>query len=85
MYLFHEPVEHKVEVEVVFIHGLQLVGSSKEAYVTSWLARGGVGNNCWPSTWLVGKFPNARILSISYDANAFKTATQGRMDYWGRS
>lgn len=80
VYLFHEPVEQKPEVEIVFIHGLQLGGSSKEAYLTTWLARDGTGDNCWPTTWLAGKFPNARILSLSYDVNALQSATHGWRD-----
>jgi hypothetical protein len=75
-------VEHKLEVEIVFIHGLNFDDDSKKPYVTTWLARDETVDNCWPSTWLVEKFPNARILSISYDANVWITATEGRFDLY---
>ncbi len=77
VYAFYEPQE-QVDVEIVFIHDLEFDGC-KEAYWKTWLARDGTQDNCWPETWLVEKFPHARILSLSYDANVVQTSTSGRM------
>ena len=77
VYSLHEP-EGRPEVEMVFIHGLQ--GSIEDAYWTTWLGRDKSEDNCWPMTWLAGKFPKARILSVSYDANrALKSSSLGTM------
>jgi hypothetical protein len=80
VYSLHEP-EGRAEVEMVFIHGLQ--GSIEDAYWTTWLARDGSEDNCWPMTWLAAKFPKARILSVSYDANrALKSSSSETMDLY---
>ncbi|KAG0578369.1 hypothetical protein KC19_4G017700 [Ceratodon purpureus] len=79
VYSFYEP-EGRPQVEVVFIHSLQLDGDIEKAYWTTWLTRGRPEVNCWPMTWLPRRFPNARILSLSYDASLLRTATTGRMD-----
>jgi hypothetical protein len=80
VYSFYEP-EGLPEAEIVFIHGLQLAEVDiKNAYSTTWFARDGTEDNCWPMTWLPKKFPNVRILSLSYDASSLKTTTTGRMD-----
>lgn len=78
VYLFHEPpIDQQTEVEIIFLHGLQL-GEYKDAYWKTWRSRD--GSTCWPTTWLSSKFPNARILSLSYDSSARKTAKTGNMD-----
>ncbi|CAM6123934.1 unnamed protein product [Calypogeia fissa] len=57
------------EVDIVFFHGLY-VGDSKDAHWKAWLSSSGI---LWPRT-LLGqrKFPNARILSVSYDSSIRK-------------
>jgi hypothetical protein len=83
VYSLHEP-EGRPEVEMVFIHGLQ--GSIEDAYWTTWLARDKSEDNCWPMTWLAAKFPKARILSVSYDANrALNSSSSGSMDLHPRA
>ena len=78
VYLFHEPpIDQQIEVEIIFLHGLQL-GEYKDAYWKTWQSRD--GSTCWPTTWLSSKFPNARILSLSYDSSARKTAKTGNLD-----
>jgi len=80
VYCLHEP-EGTFEVEIVFIHGLQLAKDDlTNAYKRTWLVRGGTKDECWPMTWLPKKFPNARILSLSYDASLWRTSTTGTMD-----
>ncbi|KAG0564104.1 hypothetical protein KC19_8G083000 [Ceratodon purpureus] len=83
VYSLYEP-EGQPEVEIVFIHGLQL-GHSEDAYEhaywTTWLARDGSQDNCWPQTWLAAVYPKARVLSISYNASrALRSYSSGAMD-----
>jgi len=80
VYCLHEP-DKKCEAEIVFIHGLQLAPDDlTNAYWKAWVVRDGTKDECWPMTWLPKKFPNARILSLSYDASLRRTSTTGRMD-----
>ncbi|KAG0608147.1 hypothetical protein M758_8G082400 [Ceratodon purpureus] len=79
VYSLYEP-EGQPELEMVFIHGLQS-GDFKDAYWTTWLARDGSQDNCWPQTWLASVFPKARVLSISYDASrALRSSSSGTLD-----
>ena len=80
MYLLHAPKGGKPEIEIVFIHGLQ-VSDFGNAYWETWTTVDENGErHCWPMTWLVEEIPQARILSLSYDSSALRTRTQGRMD-----
>jgi hypothetical protein len=80
VYCLHEP-DGKFEAEIVFIHGLQLAQDDlTNAYWKAWLVRDGTEDECWPMTWLPKKFPNAQILSLSYDASLLRTSTTGMMD-----
>ncbi|KAG0557103.1 hypothetical protein KC19_11G102400 [Ceratodon purpureus] len=83
VYSLYEP-EGQPEVEIVFIHGLQSddpKDACNDAYWTTWLARDGSQDNCWPQTWLAAVYPKARVLSISYDASrALKSTSSGAMD-----
>ncbi|KAG0566596.1 hypothetical protein KC19_7G075900 [Ceratodon purpureus] len=85
VYSLHEP-EGKPEVEIIFINGQSKQGIStpyEKAYWTTWLARDGSSDNCWPKTWLAEEFPRARILSVSYDVNlALKSSESGTMDLY---
>jgi triacylglycerol esterase/lipase EstA (alpha/beta hydrolase family) len=82
VYCLHEP-EGMFEVEIVFIHGLQLTKDDlTNAYQKAWLVRDGTKDECWPMTWLPKKFLNARILSLSYDASLWRTSTTGMMDLY---
>jgi triacylglycerol esterase/lipase EstA (alpha/beta hydrolase family) len=64
-------------VEVLFFHGFQLGEDYKEAYLTAWRCGDG---SIWPQTWLVEKFPGARILSVSYNAAVLKGRKKGTFD-----
>lgn len=82
VHLLSEPIAGPPEIEIVFIHGLQF-SEYRDAYWKTWIA--GVkdedGNEfCWPKTWLGKEFPRARIVSLSYDSSAWRTAQQGLMD-----
>jgi len=81
VYKLREP-SIPLEVEIVFLHGLQLYGFD-EAYWKTWIAgkKGADGKEfCWPIAWLSKDLPGARIWSISYDSSAFKTRTTGNWD-----
>ncbi|KAG0600938.1 hypothetical protein M758_11G072100 [Ceratodon purpureus] len=75
---FYKP--KTVQLEVVFIHGLEQ-GKCEDAYWKTW-ARDGMPENLWPRTWLPKEFPSARVLALSYDASIKRTATHGRMDLY---
>ncbi|KAL2645185.1 hypothetical protein R1flu_012772 [Riccia fluitans] len=40
------------------------------------------GSKCWLNTWLVERFPQARILSVSYDSGSRESDSQGRVDMY---
>ncbi|KAL2645325.1 hypothetical protein R1flu_012912 [Riccia fluitans] len=40
------------------------------------------GSECWLNTWLVERFPQARILSVSYDSGSRESNSQGRVDMY---
>lgn len=70
------------EMEVVFIHGLQ-ISDDTEAYWKTWVAeeKDENGNGViWPIAWLRDEFPRTRILSLCYDSSTLKTKTKGRID-----
>ncbi|KAG0588337.1 hypothetical protein KC19_2G235800 [Ceratodon purpureus] len=78
VFRFHQP-EGRVQLEVVFVHGL-VDGNNGDAYWKTWLARDGTPNNVWPMTWLPAEFPFAQVYALKYDASIKQTATDGRMD-----
>ncbi|KAG0631201.1 hypothetical protein M758_1G234900 [Ceratodon purpureus] len=83
VYLLYEP-KGTPEIDIVFIHGLQL-SQYKDAYWKTWstVPKDETGKEiCWPQTWLSEEFPNARILSVSYDSSAVRTESTGREDVY---
>ncbi|CAM6108807.1 unnamed protein product [Calypogeia fissa] len=50
-------------MEVIFFHGFQH-GNDDGAHLSTWTCGDG---SIWPQTWLVEKFSDARILSVSYN------------------
>ncbi|CAM6129707.1 unnamed protein product [Calypogeia fissa] len=75
------PSEAWPSLELVFFHGLQLTESqeSQHAYKETWRSEN--GKELW-LTWILDKLPEARILTVSYDAHAEKTEKDGRMDMY---
>lgn len=55
-------------VEIIFFRGLQSEVDYTDAFWRAWLSRD--GSVVWPKDWLGQKFPNARVLAISYDSCA---------------
>ncbi|CAM6126748.1 unnamed protein product [Calypogeia fissa] len=67
-------------VELVFFHGLQLEpGFSEDAHINTWISQD--KSQSW-LTWLVEDLPDVRILTISYDAAARTTKSEGRLDMY---
>jgi hypothetical protein len=64
--LWEPPSGEKPTCDVVFFHGLQLLGY-KKAWDHTWRNK---DEQLWPADWLGQDFPTARILSISYDSQA---------------
>ncbi|KAL2631986.1 hypothetical protein R1flu_016672 [Riccia fluitans] len=67
------------KLEVVFIHGLQSDVSDETSFLSAWSVRG-VPSNCWLKSWLPNRFPESRIICVSYDASPVKTSSQGTLD-----
>ncbi|CAM6119028.1 unnamed protein product [Calypogeia fissa] len=63
-------------VEIVFFHGLQLEDPDL-AHITTWKSED--GSELWLD-WISQKFPDSRLLTISYDAHTKRTDEQGTMD-----
>lgn len=67
-------------MELVFFHGLQLEpGSTEDAHINTWVSHNKA--EYW-LTWLLDDIPDARILTISYDAAARETDSEGRVDMY---
>jgi triacylglycerol esterase/lipase EstA (alpha/beta hydrolase family) len=66
-------------MEVLFFHGFQLGDGYEEAYLTAWKCGDG---SVWPQTWLVKEFPDARILSVSYNAGVLKGREKSTFDMY---
>jgi hypothetical protein len=86
--MYAPPAGREPVLDVVFFHGLQL-GDYRDAWWKTWLLGGsgaGAGQGpamvptCWPRTLLGADFPDARVLSVCYDASARRTGDQGRLD-----
>ena len=75
MGILHQP-EGPQSCDVVFLHGIQR-GDFKDAWWKSWCCE--ESGTYWPLDLLRAQVPQARILSVSYDAGALRTPTQGRM------
>jgi hypothetical protein len=65
-------------VELVFFHGLQFCGSQKP-HVETWLCRS--GSEFWLD-WIPEKIPDARVLTVAYDAHAERNDEHGRTDMY---
>ncbi|KAL2645177.1 hypothetical protein R1flu_012764 [Riccia fluitans] len=79
VYELYRPASGSFNLEVVFFHGFQ-AGDSEDAFIQTWMTRD--GSRCWLNTWLVEHFPQARILSVSYDSGSQVSDSQGRLDMY---
>lgn len=65
------------KIQVIFFHGFQLQDDSY-AHLSTWKC--GKGDSVWPQTWLGDEFPDAHILTISYNARLMKSTEHGNLD-----
>ncbi|KAL2645323.1 hypothetical protein R1flu_012910 [Riccia fluitans] len=79
VYELYRPASGSFNLELVFFHGFQ-TENSEDAYIRTWMTRD--GSECWLNTWLVERFPQARILSVSYDSGSRESNSQGRVDMY---
>ncbi|KAL2614088.1 hypothetical protein R1flu_025780 [Riccia fluitans] len=81
LYEIYAPVAGSgvAKLEVVFIHGLQSDVSDQTSFLSAWSVRGDP-SNCWLKSWLPNRFPESRIICVSYDASPVKTSSQGTLD-----
>ncbi|CAM6107345.1 unnamed protein product [Calypogeia fissa] len=77
VYELYKPSSAACNLDIVFFHGLQLQDYST-AYTETWVSA--KADECWPQTWLAHDFPQARILSVSYDSSAIRGSKQGNRD-----
>lgn len=78
IYVLYEPPEGEALYDVVFLHGLQL-GDYRDAWKTTWESTVQGAKVLWPAELLARDFPQARVLSISYDSSARQAHDRGNM------
>ncbi|KAL3675366.1 hypothetical protein R1sor_025314 [Riccia sorocarpa] len=54
---------------------------ARDAHILTWRSVGGK-EVIWPQKWLSEDFPQARIISVSYDCSSKQTDTEGRMELY---
>ncbi|KAL2645192.1 hypothetical protein R1flu_012779 [Riccia fluitans] len=79
VYELHKPASGSPNLELVFFPGFQF-SSSEDAFFRTWMTRD--ASQCWLNTLLVELFPQARILSVSYDSGTLVSDSQGRLDMY---
>ncbi|CAM6129091.1 unnamed protein product [Calypogeia fissa] len=77
VYIFYDPGEVR-KIEIIFFHDV-LWKDCEEPHIQSWMSRG-ASKVCWPEVWLKLKYPEARILSVRYDAEMQKSNKGGYLD-----
>ncbi|CAM6096079.1 unnamed protein product [Calypogeia fissa] len=77
IYIFYKPADVP-KAEILFFHDV-LWKNTEKPHVESWMSSG-TPSVCWPEVWLRRKFPEARILSVRYDAALRKSTSGGYMD-----
>ncbi|CAM6117100.1 unnamed protein product [Calypogeia fissa] len=66
------------KMQILFFHGFQLGdGDYDDAHISTWKC--GDNTGIWPQAWLPKEFPEAHILSVSYNARMKKTSTHGNV------
>ncbi|KAL3698420.1 hypothetical protein R1sor_012496 [Riccia sorocarpa] len=83
LYVLFEPKPaESANLDIFFFHGLECEGADdRDAHFLTWRSTGGK-QEIWPQKWLPEDFPQARIISVSYDGCTKQTETEGRMDLY---
>ncbi|KAL3691526.1 hypothetical protein R1sor_005177 [Riccia sorocarpa] len=81
VYEVYRPASGSFNLEVVFFHGFQRgdFGDAERRATGTWTTKDGT---CWLKTWLVERFPQARILAVSYDSGTQVSESEARMDMY---
>ncbi|KAL3698320.1 hypothetical protein R1sor_012396 [Riccia sorocarpa] len=81
LYIFYEPKPaESANLDIFFFHGLECEGADvRDAHILTWRSTGRK-EETWPQKWLPEDFPQARIISVSYDCSTKQTETDGKMD-----
>ncbi|KAL3690097.1 hypothetical protein R1sor_016406 [Riccia sorocarpa] len=82
IYELHKPTEKPDhDMEIVLVHGLNLEDThSDNLHLSTWISRDVGGPHVWPKTWLAQDFPDARVLTVTYDSRIYRTAEWGNID-----
>ncbi|KAL3698322.1 hypothetical protein R1sor_012398 [Riccia sorocarpa] len=83
LYVLYEPKRaESANLDIFFFHGLECEGAHvRDAHILTWGSTGRK-QEIWPQKWLSEDFPQARIISVSYDCCTKQTETEGRMDLY---
>ncbi|KAL3698341.1 hypothetical protein R1sor_012417 [Riccia sorocarpa] len=83
LYVFYEPKPaESANLDIFFFHGLECEGADvRDAHILTWRSTG-QNEEIWPQKWLPEEFPQARIISVTYDCCTTQTETEGRMDLY---
>ncbi|KAL3698339.1 hypothetical protein R1sor_012415 [Riccia sorocarpa] len=83
LYVFYEPKPpQSAKLDIFFFHGLECEGADvRDAHILTWRSTG-QNEEIWPQKWLREDFPQARIISVTYDCCTTQTETEGRMDLY---
>ncbi|KAG6558207.1 hypothetical protein Mapa_000390 [Marchantia paleacea] len=79
LYEFYKPASGCIAMNIIFFHGLH-GPNTEDAYKRTWMLAD--DSACWLNTLLPQEFPNARILSASYDSCVDVLECNGRMDMY---
>ncbi|KAL3690000.1 hypothetical protein R1sor_016309 [Riccia sorocarpa] len=81
IYELYRPTKEP-DMEVILVHGLNLE-DTVDLHHSTWISEPSedVGSHhVWPKTWLPQDFPDARVLTVSYDSSIYHNADLGRID-----
>ncbi|KAL3698350.1 hypothetical protein R1sor_012426 [Riccia sorocarpa] len=85
LYVFYEPKPpQSAKLDIFFFHGLECEfegADVRDAHILTWRSTG-QNEEIWPQKWLREDFPQARIISVTYDCCTTQTETDGRMDLY---
>ncbi|KAL3698351.1 hypothetical protein R1sor_012427 [Riccia sorocarpa] len=85
LYVFYEPKPAgSANLDIFFFHGLECEfegADVRDAHILTWRSTG-QNEEIWPQKWLREDFPQARIISVTYDCCTTQTETEGRMDLY---
>ncbi|KAG6540889.1 hypothetical protein Mapa_017765 [Marchantia paleacea] len=76
VYEFYRPPKGSIDLRVIFFHGFQ-EEDCNDAYLKTWMKAD--ESESWLNTWLAEAFPQANIISVSYDSSRNVSQSGGRL------